>query len=237
MSKDPLGLRLAQIPNLTMQERLELSLQYINVLEEKLARAEEKSLRDPLTNMHNLKGFEEKVDLILKSMHPTQYELNPVGQQPRQAIHGASCYLFLDIDNFHEMNRQITEWGGDRVLEQVAEFLETHIRPGRDVSGRLAGDQFALLFTGTTAKHILRRFYNEETGLAQLHFNAVVDMPNGKVQTVPVSFSGGVVDIQPGESISDAYFRASLAMDKAKEEGRNRILRCDDYVATDPGPD
>ena len=51
--------------------------------------------------------------------------------------------LYLDVDNFKEINDTFGHEAGDRVLETLSERLG-RILPGESVVGRLAGDEFAV---------------------------------------------------------------------------------------------
>jgi diguanylate cyclase (GGDEF)-like protein len=237
---ESIGNRLQTLQSLTVEERLSHALEYVNLLEQQVEILKADARIDPQTRLNNKRGFEEQVDLVLKSMHPAEHDLRSVGHQTRQTIPGAACFLFLDIDKFHDMNRRITEYGGDQVIEQVGQFIQTHIRPGRDIAGRIAGDQFSAFFTGTTAKHILHRFLNAETGMAQMNFVARIQLPpeeeGGDIRTLreKVTFTGGIADLRPGEKLDSAYYRASRIMDALKEKDlRDRIVMCEDYIAPD----
>ncbi|MDP3815960.1 diguanylate cyclase domain-containing protein, partial [Pseudomonas sp.] len=52
--------------------------------------------------------------------------------------------LFIDLDNFKDLNDTLGHDMGDRLLQQVAERLNSHVR-AQDSLARLGGDEFALL--------------------------------------------------------------------------------------------
>ena len=52
--------------------------------------------------------------------------------------------LFLDIDNFKDINDTLGHEAGDEVLETIATRLEAQLRDG-EVIGRMGGDEFVVL--------------------------------------------------------------------------------------------
>ena len=64
---------------------------------------------------------------------------------------GDCSLLMLDIDSFHLVNRDFGRREGDRVLQAVAQVLLLNLR-STDLLCRYAGDRFAILLPGTSAK-------------------------------------------------------------------------------------
>jgi diguanylate cyclase (GGDEF)-like protein len=125
--------------------------------------------------------------------------------------------LFLDLDDFKDINDSLGHGAGDALLHLVAERLHESVRPG-DVVARLGGDEFAVLLEGlpdsATAQAVAER--------------AVQSL------AVPATFSGHRVHV--GASIGlamrhetsnpDSIMReADVAMYAAKSEGKNRVVR------------
>jgi diguanylate cyclase (GGDEF)-like protein/PAS domain S-box-containing protein len=142
-------------------------------------------------------------------------------QQVRHAIARAQrsdatpIVLFLDLDDFKEINDSLGHAAGDEVLVEVARRLDSHVR-GADVAARFGGDEFALLLTdvehGQAAADVAQRILGL---LAQ-------PMQAGHRQ-VSLSGSIGVSILQPGDSRNaDEMIRdADAAMYTAKRDGKS----------------
>ncbi|HEY2859261.1 MAG TPA: GGDEF domain-containing protein, partial [Terracidiphilus sp.] len=86
------------------------------------------SLRDELTGVYNLRGFQLLADQALR-----------MAQRSRMPF----SVLFVDVDNLKQINDQLGHAVGSQVLVETAEFLKTHFRE-TDVLGRIGGDEFAV---------------------------------------------------------------------------------------------
>ena len=123
--------------------------------------------------------------------------------------------LFIDIDDFKDVNDSLGHEGGDTLLTQLAARLTDCVRP-QDLVARLGGDEFAIVVveddTGTTAAQIAERILNA----VRAPFVVGVDQ-------LTVSVSIGVAHRRP--EIGDAaelLRRADFAMYMAKGNGKGR---------------
>ena len=65
------------------------------------------------------------------------------------------CALLVDIDHFKQINDTHGHATGDRVLQAVAQALKTTLREA-DLCGRLGGEEFGVLLTGTNLHEALQ---------------------------------------------------------------------------------
>ncbi len=149
---------------------------------------------------------------------------------------GRVTLLVFDIDNFKHYNDVYGHSAGDEILRQAAVLMRRCCR-GRDVVGRIGGDEFAVIFwdnpqrrplkeeaerRSAMADHpkeaifIAKRFRRELKG-AELHLLG----PEGRgVLTI----SGGLASFpRDGSTIQELFGQADKALLEAKHSGKNRI--------------
>jgi diguanylate cyclase (GGDEF)-like protein/PAS domain S-box-containing protein len=122
--------------------------------------------------------------------------------------------LFLDLDNFKEINDSLGHAFGDKVLQSVVNRLLTCVRASDAVS-RLGGDEFVILLS--EIKQIGDAGVKAGKILTALNAPFVIDS-----HKVHITASIGVATY-PNDSKDpeDLIKKADKAMSKAKEQGRN----------------
>ncbi len=83
---------------------------------------------DPLTGLINRREFEVRLEHLLK---------------PEQQ-HSPNAVLYIDLDQFKQVNETCGHLVGDEMLKQVADQLRAKVRKP-DTLARIGGDEFALL--------------------------------------------------------------------------------------------
>jgi diguanylate cyclase (GGDEF)-like protein/PAS domain S-box-containing protein len=126
--------------------------------------------------------------------------------------------LYVDIDNFKEINDTFGHDTGDRVLETISERL-TRALPRESVAGRLAGDEFAVFaegFQGEQAGH------EQGHDLARLVLGEIAKPVHLPGQEIDVTASIGVALVpEHADNVIDLIRNADAAMYHAKRQGRN----------------
>ncbi|BBY78466.1 GGDEF-domain containing protein [Mycolicibacterium parafortuitum] len=84
-------------------------------------------LHDPLTGLPNRVMFAQRLDEAIK--------------------HGDFVLIFVDLDDFKEVNDRFGHAGGDELLCAVGERLSRYVR-SNDTLARIGGDEFAILVDG-----------------------------------------------------------------------------------------
>lgn len=122
--------------------------------------------------------------------------------------------LFLDLDDFKDVNDVLGHRAGDAVLVEVAARLRESTRPA-DVCARLGGDEFAVVLHDTTDATAL--------DVAQRMVNAVtVPMVIGG-RSARVGASVGIAKAASGIDIDELVHQADVAMYAAKANGKGQV--------------
>ncbi|MCX7544665.1 EAL domain-containing protein [Marinicella gelatinilytica] len=121
--------------------------------------------------------------------------------------------IFIDLDNFKNINDSLGHGCGDQVLAEFANIIKT-LSDHRDVLSRYSGDEFVIL-TSNTAYGLLKSKVN--TLLENLNQPLSI-----QGQSIFISASIGV-SVYPDHAISasDLMVCADLAMYEAKKRGKN----------------
>jgi diguanylate cyclase (GGDEF)-like protein len=133
--------------------------------------------------------------------------------------------LFLDLDRFKHVNDSLGHSVGDRLLQEAATRLRRSVRRS-DTVGRLGGDEFVVVLPELAALE------NASTSAAKL-LSALAEPYCIDSDHLHVPASIGIsVYPDDGEDADTLLGNADIAMDHAKQDGRNtyRFFRQDMVV-------
>ena len=184
--------------------QLEQSLAELSRLKEELRY---QAYHDPLTGLANRSLFLERVDEAIDAGVAATGA--PTGSAPIPAV------LFLDLDNFKDVNDSLGHAAGDRLLVAVADRVRSCIRTG-DIAARLGGDEFAILL------HDDPRLGNALTVATRILGAFAASFPV-EGQDLRVTASIGIASRQLGELADDLLRNADVAMYTAKHSGKHRF--------------
>ncbi len=123
----------------------------VTLLEEQMHQAQQASLQDALTGLANRRYF---TSIIMKF---TQ----------RSAVARNFALLVLDIDDFKQINDHLGHVVGDRVLQEVAQRMQSTFRE-TDVLVRMGGDEFAVLLPNMRDRDAMGKLLEKLKSVLQL---------------------------------------------------------------------
>ena len=124
--------------------------------------------------------------------------------------------MFIDLDEFKEINDRLGHQAGDRALFEVARIIRATVRAS-DVVGRYGGDEFLVFLpqveTGKMAE------------LAEKIRLAVIAGIDRELQvTVSIGAASAVFEHEMEEDLAQLIRRADEMLRAAKTSGRNRVV-------------
>jgi len=168
-------------------------------LEEQTKQLNFQAYHDDLTKLPNRALFDDRLQQSIASAqrHDDKFAL-----------------LFLDLDNFKQINDTLGHHYGDEILRLVAKRLRTVVRVSDSLS-RLGGDEFTILYQGLETSGAAAKVAQKILDVMQPAF--IVDE-----HELHISVSIGI-SLYPKDSIlkNDLLKYADTAMYRAKDEGRN----------------
>ena len=127
--------------------------------------------------------------------------------------------LYVDVDNFKEVNDTFGHETGDRVLETLSERL-ARVLPKESVVGRLAGDEFAIFAEAVDGS--LDALHDQAAALARMVLTEIAKPMHMGDPEIDVTASIGIALVpEHADNVIDLIRNADAAMYHAKRAGRN----------------
>jgi diguanylate cyclase (GGDEF)-like protein len=160
----------------------------------------EQAIRDPLTGLYNRRYLDETLPRELA----------------RAARAGTPITLVMvDLDNLKEINDNYGHTIGDQVLRELGHLLISQSRIG-DVACRFGGDEFIILMLNVNLAVGMQRAEDWRQD-----FERIIVTYNRQI--LQSTFSTGVVEWSPDETLESLFIRLDGALYMAKNTGRNRV--------------
>jgi diguanylate cyclase (GGDEF)-like protein len=211
---DALGIDLSQLDRRTRAAIEALSEEVLALRDEAatlkaaLADAELLADNDALLPIFNRRAFEREVrrEIALSGRFQTPLSL-----------------IFIDLDNFKQVNDIYGHAAGDSVLAKVADILQDRTRE-TDIVGRLGGDEFGVVLAHATYEDTLRKAAQLAAAIDTLE---VRDEADPAAPNVRIGASCGVVEWRNGQSAAALIAQADQAMflDKSRRKAAGRAMR------------
>jgi diguanylate cyclase (GGDEF)-like protein len=159
------------------------------------------AFHDSLTGLPNRSLILDRVDSMLKRSRRD-------GTRP--------AALFLDLDDFKDINDTLGHEAGDELLVEVAGRLTSALRQG-DSIGRLGGDEFVILVDGSAdpgPEAVAQRILN-----ALVEPITIASSPQPLQVTASIGIAAGT-GVMPAQLLKDA----DIALYQAKNAGKGRAV-------------
>jgi len=167
------------------------------------------SVKDPLTDINNRRGFLEAVNPLVQFASKTK-----------------KCYsiLMIDIDQFKLVNDIYGHLVGDHVIRSVARECARMVRTS-DIMGRYGGEEFVIFLPETMVDEAFKIAERIRQNIQNL-----VTYANGSQVSVTISIGISYMD-RADSTLDSLLVRADQALYAAKNSGRNRTIIWDALVA------
>ncbi len=159
----------------------------------------EQSIKDPLTGAFNRRYMETRLkDATAQRLRKDKF----------------ASVLAFDIDFFKRINDELGHAAGDEVLIGIVKLISGRVRQS-DKLFRVGGEEFLLFLPDTNE--------TDAAIAAECLRSLIAEAAMLKDRSVTVSI--GVSELREGESVEDWTKSADDALYRAKETGRNRVVR------------
>ncbi len=157
--------------------------------------------RDPLTGIFNRRGIQTKLTELIR---------------PQLERGESATAVVIDCDSFKAINDQYGHAMGDLVLSELSQRLESNVR-GRDIVGRVGGDEFMLLLPGLCEDDVEPILQRVRVAITKHPFFLASE-------PVMMTVSMGVVELRSTNcTIEEVLSRGRLGLAKCKQATGNKI--------------
>lgn len=154
---------------------------------------------DAITGLPNMRAALRQLDNAIFQAETTEQSLS---------------ILLIDGDNLRKYNK-VSYMAGDEMIERLGSTLKSELRPSDFVARWRMGDEFFVLLPNTPAGNAV----------------AVAERMRKTIERVsrewlfPITISAGVVGFPDhGDNSSELLRRLEVALERAKQRGKNRIM-------------
>lgn len=199
-------------PNLSRQDKQKLKRTAFRTAEQMYPLV----YKDSLTGLNNKRWFNEEVEKKTAEAYRTKRPL---------------WILTLDVDDFKRFNTLFGHDGGDEALKAISKLPFRKEEP----IARIGGDEFSELLEEISEEQIIsvvKRYIVHMRDISQsLDLTPITEIDDEEMaRNITLTF--GLTKYDRGESVEEFKRRANLAMLKAKNEGKNKIIIAE--KTTDP---
>lgn len=170
-------------------------------MRQRLEELQELAMHDPLTGIANRRFVEINLSARLEELKRYGFDFS---------------VLFIDADNFKQINDSHGHTVGDRILKMISATIANSLR-SFDIIGRWGGEEFVVLLINTNETHL----FSLADRLRRLVEKSALTLDNGDVLKVTVSV--GASAAHNSDTVDSLIERADKLMFESKRRGRNLV--------------
>lgn len=162
----------------------------------------ERANKDHLTKLPNRKRFEE---IMTNEMYEASKKNSKI------------AVLFFDLNKFKEINDKYGHSFGDKVLQEVANKIDSEIRKG-DMVSRIGGDEFIGMISNLNSKREILEIAERMSSIFE---------ENLLVNSIEINVKSSLgISVYPdhGETIEELLSKADTAMYESKQNKKKYII-------------
>ena len=186
----------------TLSARIEEMEQESQQLREQLRQKWHQAHTDPLTDLPNRLGYEERAASVLAHWRR----------------HGeALALIVVDVDHFKDVNDRYGHQAGDKALQVIARLLKDQLQRETDFIARYGGEEFVAMLPETSLDQAVKIAEGMRQTIASARFTF-------RGERADISISAGVAEFGPGDTLDSVFYRADQAVLAGKGQGRNQVI-------------
>ncbi|WP_206154661.1 GGDEF domain-containing protein [Clostridium beijerinckii] len=162
------------------------------------------SSHDSLTELLNRRSFNNHVS----------EKMRMIGKSKKIAT-----LILIDVDHFKHVNDKFGHSVGDMVLKEISNIITKHIKTTTDLATRWGGEEFLIFLFETS----INESYVLAENIRQEIQNKVFVTDKFQIQ-ITASFGISLLKDNFSKSFDTSFKSADIALYKAKNQGRNRIV-------------
>lgn len=184
-----------------LSQQNEQLMWYNKVMKDNEKKLERMAYYDPLTGLPNRKMIIKKLDMLIHYSERKQ---------------ASFALVYIDIDNFKEINDLMGHHVGDILLEEVTKRWKSRLH-SKDVLGRMEGDEFAVIIRREMSREDILRYVGSFR-------EAIADVFRYSMKEFKIDASFGIsVYPNDGRTTEDLLKHAGMAQAFVKSSGKRGI--------------
>lgn len=199
-----------------------------------------KAVTDYLTGLHTRDYFfgelESAIDQVQGCLASGSCQAGVEGRDMEMAFSGTLGVIFLDLDNFQNINERYGYLTGDDILREVGRLLSI-VCPKYTTVARFSNDKFAVLVPDAKPRACFQLSEVIRSGLSKLSFTDEITSDTLRVSgslgyvNYPQGLEGGQFRRTPSEQARMLVRKARKGVAVAKDRGRNRVFGYADILS------